>query len=85
AKLEQEFYQKHNTWITIVDAMGNLEQTDDFFMEVRLERSEDFPELSGKTITIPLYTVMQVEDFSRGASFLDPWIKEGGGIAIEGL
>lgn len=85
AKREQEFYQKHNTWITVLDAMGNLEQTDDFFMEVRLERSEDFPELSDKTITIPLYTVMQVEDFSRGTSFLDPWIKEGGGIAIEGL
>ena len=85
ARREQEFYQKHNTWITFVDAMGNIEQTDDFFMEVRLDRSDDFPELSGKTITIPLYTVMQVEDFSRGASFLDPWIKEGGGIAIEGL
>ncbi|MFE1626421.1 sensor histidine kinase [Brevibacillus reuszeri] len=85
AKREQEFYQKHNTWITVLDAMGNIEQTDDFFMEVRLERSEDFPELSDKTITIPLYTVMQVEDFSRGTSFLDPWIKEGGGIAIEGL
>ncbi|WP_103105675.1 sensor histidine kinase [Brevibacillus reuszeri] len=85
ARREQEFYQKHNTWITFVDAMGNIEQTDDFFMEVRLDRSDDFPELSGKTLTIPLYTVMQVEDFSRGASFLDPWIKEGGGIAIEGL
>ncbi|MGG4493989.1 sensor histidine kinase [Brevibacillus reuszeri] len=85
AKLEQEFYQKHNTWITVVDAMGNLEQLDDFFMEVRLERSDNFPELSGKTITIPLYTVMQVEDFSRGTSFPGPWIKEGEGIAIEGL
>lgn len=84
ARLEQEFYQKHNTWMTVLDAMGNLKYTDDFYMEVRLERS-DTPALSNKTVIIPLYSVMNVEDFNNDNLFLATWIKEGESIAIEGL
>lgn len=85
ARGSQEFYQKYNTWITTLDAMGNMNDTSDFYMEVRLERTDDIPILSEKTMTIPLYTVMNVEDFSHDNPFLTPWIIEGEPIAIEGL
>ncbi|MBU7314838.1 sensor histidine kinase [Paenibacillus oleatilyticus] len=85
ARLEQDFYRKHSTWITTLDAMGNLIYTDDFYMEVRLERSTYTPALSGKTMTIPLYSVMNVEDFSKDIPFLEPFIKEGLPITIEGI
>ncbi|MFE5318351.1 sensor histidine kinase [Paenibacillus sp. NPDC056579] len=84
AELEQDFYQKYNTWITTLDAEGNLKHTDDFFMQVKLNRSND-SELSNKTITVPLYTVINVEDFSTENPFHKPWIQEGEPIAIEGL
>lgn len=84
-RLEQDFYQKHNTWITVVDAIGYLKYTDDFYMEVRLENSNHTPAFSDKTLTIPLYSVMNVEDFSQNNPFLTTWISEGEPIAIEGL
>jgi signal transduction histidine kinase len=84
AKSEQDFYQKHNTWITALDAQGNLKYSDDFFMEIKLDRSDDSG-LSNKTMTVPLYSVINIEDFSSDNPFLTPWIKEGERIAIEGL
>ncbi|WP_341348291.1 HAMP domain-containing sensor histidine kinase [Paenibacillus sp. FSL H3-0469] len=84
ARLEQDFFQKHNTWITALDTRGNVKYADDFFMEIKLEPSEE-PALSGKTITVPLYSFISVEDFSSNRTFLTPWIEEGGAIAIEGL
>ncbi|MGG4343302.1 sensor histidine kinase [Paenibacillus lautus] len=84
AKLEQNFYQKHNTWITTVDTRGNLKYTDDFFMEIKLRHSDDAM-FSNKTMTIPLYSVINVEEFSGDNSFLTPWIQEGEEIAMEGL
>ncbi|OAB42480.1 hypothetical protein [Paenibacillus glacialis] len=83
AELEQDFYQKYNTWITTLDAEGNLKHTDDFFMEIKLDRSDDSA-LSNKTITVPLYTVINVEDFITDNPFLTPWINEGERIAIAG-
>ncbi|WP_405116160.1 HAMP domain-containing sensor histidine kinase [Paenibacillus sp. FSL K6-1217] len=84
ARLEQDFFQKHNTWITALDTRGNVKYADDFFMEIKLNPSEE-PALSGKTITVPLYSFISVEDFSSNKTFLTPWIEEGGEIAIEGL
>lgn len=84
AKLEQDFFQKHNTWITALDTQGNLKYSDDFFMEIKLDRSDDSA-LSNKTMTVPLYSVINIEDFSSDNPFLTPWIKEGERIAIEGL
>ncbi|USG67892.1 ATP-binding protein [Brevibacillus ruminantium] len=83
AILEQNFYQKYNTWITTLDARGNLINTDDFFMEIKLNASDDT--LSNKTLKVPLYSVINVEDFSSNNPFLIPWIEEGGTIAIEGI
>ncbi|MGC6587831.1 sensor histidine kinase [Paenibacillus sp. Dod16] len=84
AKLEQDFYQRHNIWVTTVDTQGNLKYTDDFFMEVKLRHSDETM-FSNKTMTIPLYSVIDVEDFSSDNPFLTPWIKEGEEIAMEGL
>lgn len=84
AELEQDFYQKHNTWITTLDTQGNLKYTDDFFMEIKLEHSDEAM-FSNKTITIPLYSFINVEDFSSDNQFLTPWIQEGEEIAMEGL
>jgi signal transduction histidine kinase len=85
SSLEQDFYQKHNTWITELDARGNLKDTADFYIEVKLDRSDNTPAPSNKTIAIPLYSVMNVEDFRQDNPFLTTWIKEGERIAIEGL
>ncbi|GIO37394.1 two-component sensor histidine kinase [Paenibacillus antibioticophila] len=84
AKLEQDFYQKHNIWVTTVDTQGNLKYIDDFFMEVKLGHSDESM-FSNKTMTIPLYSVISIEDFSSDNPFLTPWIKEGEEIAMEGL
>lgn len=84
AKLEQDFYQKHNTWITTVDTQGNLKYTDDFSMEIRLEPSDESM-FSNKTLKVPLYSFINVEDFSSDNPFITPWIKEGEEIAMEGL
>jgi len=85
AQLEQVFYQKHNTWVTVLDSYGNLQHTDDYFMEIKLDRMEDFPDFSGRTIKVPLYSFINVEDFYSGNQFITPWIKEGEPIAFEGL
>ncbi|MFB0846492.1 sensor histidine kinase [Paenibacillus oleatilyticus] len=84
AMLEQDFFQKHNTWITALDTRGNLKYADDFFMEIKLDRSE-VSALSDKTITVPLYSFINVEDFSSNKTFLTPWIQEVEWITIEGL
>ncbi|RRJ65894.1 sensor histidine kinase [Paenibacillus oralis] len=88
AELEQEFYRMHNTWIAALDEMGNLLYSADFELEVRLEQGEGVPGLSGQTLTIPLYTVANVEDFSADNplyAFGGTWVQEGQSIAIEGL
>ncbi|KHF32866.1 HAMP domain-containing sensor histidine kinase [Paenibacillus sp. 3LSP] len=85
AKLEQDFYQKYNTWITELDSFGNLQHTDDYFMEIKLDRMDDYPEFSGRTIKVPLYSFINVEDFYSDNQFITPWIKEGEPIAFEGL
>ncbi|GIO99733.1 two-component sensor histidine kinase [Paenibacillus lautus] len=84
AKMEQDFYQKNNTWIATLDARGNLKYTEDYIMEIKLEHSDDAM-FSNKTLNVPLYSFINVEDFSSNNPFLTPWIKEGEPIAIEGL
>lgn len=86
AKLEQAFYQQHNTWVAVVDDRGYLRHADDFSMEVRLETANGHPDLAERTLTVPLYTVMNVEDFSADNPFLqNTLIQEGQRIAIEGI
>ncbi|TQK53375.1 signal transduction histidine kinase [Brevibacillus sp. AG162] len=82
---EQEFYQKTNAWFARLDDRGHLKYSDDFEMEVRLEYSEDTPALSGKSIVVPLYTVMDVGDVTADNPFLDTYVKVGQQIAMEGI
>lgn len=83
---EQQFYQKYNTWIAALDAVGNLKSADDFEMEVRLENADAAPAISGRSITVPLYTVMNVEELSADNPLRsDTFIKPGQRIAIEGV
>ncbi|MBH0332745.1 histidine kinase [Brevibacillus brevis] len=82
---EQEFYQKTNAWFARLDDRGQLKYTDDFQMEVRLEDSDIIPALSGKSLVVPLYTVMDVEDISTDTPFIDPYVKAGQQIAMEGI
>ncbi|MBG9945548.1 ATP-binding protein [Brevibacillus formosus] len=82
---EQEFYQKTNAWLARLDDRGHLKYSDDFEMEVRLEYSEDTPALSGKSIIVPLYTVMDVEDVTADNPFLETYVKVGQQIAMEGI
>ncbi|WJQ78918.1 sensor histidine kinase [Brevibacillus brevis] len=82
---EQEFYQKTNAWFARLDDRGQLKYTDDFQMEVRLEDSDIIPALSGKSLVVPLYTVMDVEDVSSDNPFLDTYVKAGQQIAMEGI
>lgn len=77
ARLEQDFFQKHNTWITALDTRGNIKYAGDFFMEIKLEPSEE-PALSGKTIIVPLYSFINVEDFSSNKTFVTPGLKKRG-------
>ncbi|XID94918.1 ATP-binding protein [Paenibacillaceae bacterium WGS1546] len=83
---EQQFNQKHNTWIAQLDAAGNLKYTDNFEAEVRLENAANAPALSGQSITIPLYTVMNVEEL-RDDNPLRPdfIVRPGERLAIEGI
>lgn len=67
-----------------MDTRGNIKYAGDFFMEIKLEPSEE-PALSGKTIIVPLYSFINVEAFSSNKTFVTPWIEEEGTIAIEGL
>lgn len=82
---EQEFYQKTSAWFARLDERGHLKYTDDFQMEVRLENSDENTALSGKSIVVPLYTVMDVEDVSTDTPFLDTFVKVGQQIAMEGI
>lgn len=83
---EQQFFQKYNTWIARLDAAGNLKYTDNFETEVRLERAATAPALSVKSITIPLYMVLNVEEL-RADNPLRPdfIVNQGERIAIEGI
>lgn len=85
AKREQDFYEQHNTWITTLDEQGYLKAADDFSMDIRLDHNEDDSAYSGRTIHVPLYSYINVEDFYTTNPFLEPWIKEGEHIALEGV
>lgn len=84
AELEQDFYRQHNTWIATLDAQGRLKFTDDFLMEIRLDQAEGF-DLADAVLTIPLYSVMNAEDFYSDRPFPQPWVQEGEEITIEGI
>ncbi|HDR6822742.1 HAMP domain-containing sensor histidine kinase [Bacillus thuringiensis] len=62
-KLEQDFYQENNALITILDSNANLKYANDFYVEVKVDNSNE-KELDNKLLTIPLYNLISIEDIS---------------------
>ncbi|MDZ5608719.1 HAMP domain-containing sensor histidine kinase [Bacillus pseudomycoides] len=60
-KLEQDFYQENNALITILDSNANLKYANDFYVEVKVDNSDE-EELDNKLLTIPLYNLISIED-----------------------
>jgi len=56
-KLEQVFFQDHNTWITTLDRYGNLKNTNDFFLQVQFDSDN-----SHETYKVPLYHLINTGD-----------------------
>ncbi|PFI78874.1 sensor histidine kinase [Bacillus cereus] len=81
-KLEQDFYQENNTWITALDSDGNLKHADDFYVEVKLDRISQ-KKLKKTNITIPLYYLMTLEEVDEFESVEDE--KEEIQIAVSGI
>ena len=82
---EQEFYQDTNAGLAVLDERGHLKYTVDYEMEIRLEQSGIAPFLSGETITIPLYTVMDVKEANADNPLFHNFLAEGKRIALEGI
>ncbi|KRF43001.1 sensor histidine kinase [Paenibacillus sp. Soil787] len=61
-KLEQDFYRQNNTWITIVDSLGNLKNVNDFYLEVKIDSPKVNNEFFGKTISVPLYHMVNINE-----------------------
>ncbi|MBP1967698.1 sensor histidine kinase [Paenibacillus aceris] len=61
-KLEQDFYRQNNAWITTLDSFGNLNNVNDFYVEVKMDTAKSNGEFSGKTMTFPLYHMMNINE-----------------------
>lgn len=75
-KLEQDFYRDSSTWITTLDSQGNLKNANDFYLEIKID-SPKVNEFYGKTITVPLYNMMKIDEVlsttpGQGKSMLVP-------------
>lgn len=79
-KLEQEFYQENNTWITTLDNAGNIKYANDFSVKVHLDLNQHL-EFTNRVMNIPLYTIVDLEEIQRVKYFLQP----GNRIFIDGI
>ncbi|MGY0693876.1 HAMP domain-containing sensor histidine kinase [Virgibacillus sp. FSP13] len=79
-KLQQDFYQENQTWITTLDSIGTIQYADDFSVKIHLYRSQD-KDFSDRDITIPLYSFTGLEDIER----LKFNLEEGKRIYIDGI
>ncbi|MBV7505533.1 HAMP domain-containing protein [Bacillus sp. sid0103] len=59
-QLEQDFYQHHNSWLTTLDQNGNVNTAKDFYVTIEIESQKNTT--SPKTMTIPLYHLMKVDN-----------------------
>lgn len=76
-KLEQDFYRDNNAWITTLDIFGNLKNVNDFYVEVKVDETKLKSEFAGKTVRIPLYHMMSINEIitstpSQAKSLLIP-------------
>ncbi|WNS43087.1 HAMP domain-containing sensor histidine kinase [Paenibacillus sp. MMS20-IR301] len=83
---EQQFYRTHNTWLARLNSAGYLSNTGNFEAEVRLENVPEAPALSGTTLTIPMYTMMDVEELREDNPLVEEFfVQPEKRIALEGL
>ncbi|MBM7542238.1 sensor histidine kinase [Amphibacillus cookii] len=83
---EVQFYQENDAWIAVLDENGYLKYTEDYFIEVQVNQSEIVEILGQDTITLPLYTILDIER-TVSANLIFPYFLESPGkdIAIEGI
>ncbi len=62
-RLEQDFSRNNNASITLLDTSGNLKNVNDFYIEVKVKDSSE-KELINTTLSIPLYNLININDFS---------------------
>ncbi|MBP2242619.1 signal transduction histidine kinase [Cytobacillus eiseniae] len=79
-KLEQDFYQENMTWIATLDSAGNIHFADDFSLKIQLDPSRE-KDFSNRTIHIPLYSLIGLEDMERVRYDLN----QGNRIYIDGV
>ncbi|MFS0647508.1 hypothetical protein AB1L08_21770, partial [Siminovitchia sp. 179-K 8D1 HS] len=79
-KLEQDFYRENNTWITSLDNKGNIKYANDFSVIIHLDDSPN-KDFSNRDITIPLYSLISLEDIERGKFDLE----QGNRVMIDGI
>lgn len=69
-RLEQEFYREHNTWVTVLDQLGNIKgSNDDSSIEIEINGVSG-GDYATKTITIPLYSFTDFQGIRQGHEFL---------------
>ncbi|WP_019153769.1 sensor histidine kinase [Robertmurraya massiliosenegalensis] len=78
-RLEHEFYEENQTWITILDSVGNIKYANDFSVKIQLDTSRN-PIFSNREMSIPLYSFMGLEEIERVQFYL----KQGNRIMIDG-
>ena len=79
-RLEQEFYREHNTWVTVLDQFGNVKESAENSIEIKI-RDRSYETFAGKSITIPLYSFVNIEDIRQGNEFL----RAGNDVIIQAL
>lgn len=79
-KMEQDFYKENGAWISTLDSLGNIKYADDFSIIVHLSPSQN-KDFSDREITIPLYSLIGLEDMQRVQFYLE----QGNHIVIDGL
>ncbi|WP_017754368.1 sensor histidine kinase [Calidifontibacillus oryziterrae] len=79
-KLKQDFYQENMTWIAVLDRVGTIKHASDFSIKVHIDPARD-KEFSNRTISIPLYSLIGLEEMERVKFDL----KQGNRIYIDGI
>ncbi|MGG4263832.1 sensor histidine kinase [Peribacillus simplex] len=79
-ELEQNFYQENATWITMLDSVGNIKYAKDFSLDIQLDPSRN-KLFSNKVISIPLYSLVNLEDIQR----IKDSLEQGNYIIIDGV
>ncbi|MDC3424452.1 HAMP domain-containing histidine kinase [Aquibacillus sp. 3ASR75-11] len=84
-KLKDKFYNDYNSWITVVDANGNIKGENDFNIEVNINNSKVPNSKNESTpknvVVVPLFNLMNINTIWNNTSLL----KEDMSVKIVGL